>query len=34
MDVSLTPTFPYLSVKDRVSYSNNPTKEYDRIAMR
>jgi hypothetical protein len=34
MDVSLMNTFPFLSIKDRVSYSNNPTKEYDRTAMR
>lgn len=34
MDVSVSTTFPYLSIKDRASYSNNPTKEYDRTAMR
>lgn len=34
MDVSVSTTFPFLSIKDRASYSNNPTKEYDRTAMR
>jgi hypothetical protein len=34
MDVSVSDKFPFLSIKDRVSYSNNPTKEYDRTAMR
>jgi hypothetical protein len=34
MDVSVSTSFPYLSIKDRASYSNNPTKEYDRTAMR
>lgn len=34
MDVSVKNTFPFISVKDRASYSNNPTKEYDRTAMR
>eukprot|EP00775_Hariotina_reticulata_P011130 gene11130-11284_t len=34
MDVSLKPSFPYINIKDRATYSNNPTKEYDRTAMR
>jgi hypothetical protein len=34
MDVKLRPSFPFLSIQDRASYSNNPTKEYDRTAMR
>jgi hypothetical protein len=32
MDVSVSNQFPFLSIKHRVSYSNNPTKEYDRTA--
>lgn len=34
MDVSLLPAFPFISIKDRASYSNNPTKEHDATAMR
>lgn len=34
MDVSVSNTFPFLHIKDRVTYSNNPTKQYDATAMR
>lgn len=34
MDVSVRNSFPFLIIKDRVSYSQNSTREYDATAMR
>lgn len=33
MKVEVKPTFPYLTVGDRASYEETPTKKYDKEAM-